>query len=107
MKRLNSGRIGLVVTTELAARGLDAPILSHAINLDLPTDATVSSKMKDVFEFLAECSALIQLTPLPVLVLSVSALRASRRAGRAGRASRHCGVPRDPADGICRAKVCS
>jgi hypothetical protein len=49
MKRLNSGRIGLVVTTELAARGLDAPILSHAINLDLPTDATVSSKLKDTF----------------------------------------------------------
>jgi len=40
MKRLNSGRIGLVVTTELAARGLDAPILTHVINLDLPTDAT-------------------------------------------------------------------
>jgi hypothetical protein len=41
MCKLNSGNLGLVVTTELAARGLDAPILSHVINLDLPTDATV------------------------------------------------------------------
>jgi len=39
-RRLGSGRIGLVVTTELAARGLDAPVLSHVINLDLPTDAS-------------------------------------------------------------------
>ena len=28
------------MTTELGARGLDAPILSHAISLDLPTDAS-------------------------------------------------------------------
>lgn len=40
MRRLSSGRLGLVVTTELAARGLDAPCLTHVVNLDLPTDAT-------------------------------------------------------------------
>jgi superfamily II DNA/RNA helicase len=40
MQRLATGRLGLVVTTELASRGLDLPILSHVINLDLPTDAT-------------------------------------------------------------------
>lgn len=39
LNRLRAGRLGLVVTTELAARGLDAPLLSHAFNLDLPTDA--------------------------------------------------------------------
>ena len=40
MRRLAKGTVGLVVTTELAARGLDAPLLTHVINLDLPTDAT-------------------------------------------------------------------
>jgi ATP-dependent RNA helicase DeaD len=40
MQRLKAGKLGLLVTTELAARGLDMPILSHVINLDLPTDAT-------------------------------------------------------------------
>merc|ERR1740124_2020124 len=33
------GRIGCVVATEIAARGIDAPLLTHVINLDLPTDA--------------------------------------------------------------------
>lgn len=28
------------MSTELAARGLDAPLLTHIINLDLPTDAS-------------------------------------------------------------------
>eukprot|EP00588_Corethron_pennatum_P029511 CAMPEP_0194336122 /NCGR_PEP_ID=MMETSP0171-20130528/71928_1 /TAXON_ID=218684 /ORGANISM="Corethron pennatum, Strain L29A3" /LENGTH=684 /DNA_ID=CAMNT_0039099455 /DNA_START=159 /DNA_END=2217 /DNA_ORIENTATION=- len=30
------GRIGCVVATEIAARGIDAPLLTHVINLDLP-----------------------------------------------------------------------
>lgn len=29
------------MTTELAARGLDIPRLTHVVNLDLPTDAAV------------------------------------------------------------------
>lgn len=37
MKRLAEGRLGMVVTTELAARGLDVPYLTHVINLELPT----------------------------------------------------------------------
>jgi len=37
---LRSGYVGLVVSTELAARGLDAPLLTHVINVDLPTDAS-------------------------------------------------------------------
>lgn len=37
---LREGYVGLVVATELAARGLDAPLLTHVINLDLPTDAS-------------------------------------------------------------------
>jgi len=37
-KALREGFVGIVVATELAARGLDAPLLTHVINLDLPTD---------------------------------------------------------------------
>lgn len=39
LARLRDGRLSLVVTTELAARGLDIPDLSHVINFELPTDA--------------------------------------------------------------------
>jgi superfamily II DNA/RNA helicase len=39
-KALREGYVGVVVATELAARGLDAPYLTHVINLDLPTDAS-------------------------------------------------------------------
>lgn len=39
-RALSAGNVGLVVATELAARGLDAPSLTHVINLDLPTDAS-------------------------------------------------------------------
>ena len=39
LSRLRDGRLNLVVTTELAARGLDIPDLTHVINFELPTDA--------------------------------------------------------------------
>ena len=39
-KALREGYVGLVVATELAARGIDAPLLTHVINMDLPTDAS-------------------------------------------------------------------
>lgn len=39
-KALREGYVGIVVATEMAARGLDAPLLTHVINLDLPTDAS-------------------------------------------------------------------
>ena len=39
LARLRSGRLGLVVTTELAARGIDVPDLTHVINYELPTNA--------------------------------------------------------------------
>jgi superfamily II DNA/RNA helicase len=39
-KALREGYVGVVVATEMAARGLDAPYLTHVINLDLPTDAS-------------------------------------------------------------------
>jgi len=39
-KALREGFVGMVVSTELAARGIDAPYLTHVINLDLPTDAS-------------------------------------------------------------------
>ena len=39
-KALREGYVGIVVATELAARGLDAPLLSHVISLDLPTDSS-------------------------------------------------------------------
>ncbi len=37
--RLRDGRLRLVVTTELSARGLDIPDVTHVINFELPTDA--------------------------------------------------------------------
>jgi len=37
--RIKDGRLRYVVTTELAARGIDIPDLSHVINYELPTDA--------------------------------------------------------------------
>jgi superfamily II DNA/RNA helicase len=39
-KALREGFVGIVVATEMAARGLDAPLLTHVINMDLPTDAS-------------------------------------------------------------------
>ncbi|KAL9185748.1 hypothetical protein ACHAXT_003525 [Thalassiosira profunda] len=39
-KALREGYVGIVVATEMAARGIDAPFLTHVINLDLPTDAS-------------------------------------------------------------------
>ena len=38
-KELREGYIGLVVTTELLARGLDAPYATHVINYDIPTNS--------------------------------------------------------------------
>ena len=38
MRKLLDGRLRFVVTTEMGARGLDIPGLSHVVNLDLPTD---------------------------------------------------------------------
>ncbi len=39
MQRLRSSSLGMVVTTEMAARGIDIINLSHVVNYDLPTDA--------------------------------------------------------------------
>ena len=39
-RALRDGYVGVVVATEMAARGLDAPLLTHVINLDLPTDSS-------------------------------------------------------------------
>ena len=39
MRRLLDGRVRIAVTTEMGARGLDLPGLTHVVNLDLPTDA--------------------------------------------------------------------
>lgn len=39
LMRLKDGRLKLVVATEMAARGLDIPQLTHVINYELPTDA--------------------------------------------------------------------
>ncbi|KAK1740126.1 DEAD/DEAH-box-containing ATP-dependent RNA helicase [Skeletonema marinoi] len=39
-KALREGYVGCVVCTEIAARGIDAPYLTHVINLDLPTDSS-------------------------------------------------------------------
>eukprot|EP01038_Epipyxis_sp_PR26KG_P004250 gene4250-6029_t len=39
LARIRDGRLSVVVSTELAARGIDIPDLSHVINFELPTDA--------------------------------------------------------------------
>ena len=39
-KALREGRVGIIVATEMAAWGTDAPLLTHVINLDLPTDSS-------------------------------------------------------------------
>ncbi|GMH93229.1 hypothetical protein TrVE_jg9584 [Triparma verrucosa] len=39
-RALRSGNVGLVVSTEIAARGLDAPYLTHVVNLDLPSSSS-------------------------------------------------------------------
>ena len=39
LARLRDGRLPFVITTELAARGIDIPDLTHVINFELPTDA--------------------------------------------------------------------
>lgn len=39
VKAFRQGRVKLLVTTEIAARGLDVPEVTHVFNLDLPTDA--------------------------------------------------------------------
>jgi ATP-dependent RNA helicase DeaD len=39
-KALREGNVGCVVATEMAARGIDAPFLTHVINADLPTDGS-------------------------------------------------------------------
>ena len=39
MRRLLDGRLRFVVTTEMGARGLDIPSLTHVVNLEMPTDS--------------------------------------------------------------------
>lgn len=39
LKDFRAGKIQLLLATEVAARGLDIPDLTHVFNLDLPTDA--------------------------------------------------------------------
>jgi ATP-dependent RNA helicase DeaD len=39
LRLFRKGAVPLLVTTEVAARGLDVPEVSHVFNLDLPTDA--------------------------------------------------------------------
>jgi ATP-dependent RNA helicase DeaD len=37
LQRLIKGELNVVVTTEVAARGIDIPSLTHVVNLDLPS----------------------------------------------------------------------
>jgi len=38
MRALTEGRVPLLISTEMGARGLDLPLLSHVVNLEMPTD---------------------------------------------------------------------
>ena len=40
MRKLLDGRCRMAVTTEMGARGLDLPGLTHVVNLELPTDVS-------------------------------------------------------------------
>lgn len=37
ISRLTTGKLAIVVSTDVAARGLDVPTLTHVVNLDLPS----------------------------------------------------------------------
>src|SRR3546814_9431038 len=39
MARVRDGRVNVVVSTDLAARGIDLPEVSHVVNFDLPINA--------------------------------------------------------------------
>ncbi|KAF8821512.1 DEAD/DEAH box helicase domain-containing protein [Cardiosporidium cionae] len=39
LERLKRGELDILVVTEVAARGLDPPLLTHVVNFDLPTDS--------------------------------------------------------------------
>lgn len=41
IKRMNDGRVNVLIATDIAARGLDIDEVSHVINYDLPTTADV------------------------------------------------------------------
>jgi ATP-dependent RNA helicase DeaD len=49
MARIRDGRLKFVVTTELAARGLDIPDISHVINFELPADSQHYVHRYDMF----------------------------------------------------------
>jgi superfamily II DNA/RNA helicase len=36
VRQLRQGRIGVLVATDVAARGIDVPTISHVVNFDLP-----------------------------------------------------------------------
>jgi len=38
MRAFHSGKLPLIISTEMGARGLDIPGLTHVVNLELPTD---------------------------------------------------------------------
>ncbi len=38
VERLKNGRLDILVATDVAARGLDVPRISHVVNYDIPTD---------------------------------------------------------------------
>ena len=38
MDRFRSGKVSILVTSDLGARGLDIPDISHIIQMDLPSD---------------------------------------------------------------------
>ena len=39
MKKLRKGKVDLLVATDVAARGLDIPHLTHVVNYDVPSAA--------------------------------------------------------------------
>ena len=57
MQNLRDGSAArVVVTTELAARGLDFPMLTHVVNLDLPTDGSHYARSRCVHPCVLACT---------------------------------------------------
>lgn len=84
MARIKDGRLRYVVTTELAARGIDIPDLSHVINFELPTDAPHYVHRYCMFDF----SITVMVYWISCAILIITRFFTCEILGRAGAGAR-------------------